>query len=447
MSIAPAALEILPPSSLDAEQAVIGALLLDRDALVKVGAPPLALNADDFFRDAHRAIYAAMLDLWRRAEPQDIVTVTDELERRGQLLGAGGVAYIHSLATVVPTAIHVEHYARIVQRTALRRRLISVAGRIAGLGYDDSTEVEAAVAEAVTLTMALGDRQTARGGHVRDILARLDVEPSPNPIGCHIPTLRNELNGGFRPEQLYMWAGAPSAYKTALMVDLALHAIHDGAGVIHISLENSDTEILNRYLGNLGRIGSRAMDSRKFSDTERENLDYARNLMELMPLYVYDANSVRQPADIAMLTALAKARHPDVPRWLAIVDYVQLLEVSHQRQSQIDAIDSNVRQLQRLAVTQQVALLAVSSLDKESWTGDPKNWSGRGSSTPKGEAMFFGCLVPDEEANRTSIPRDGIAYVTIIVTKNRRGLGSFHVPCRIEAPTGKWQELAQGAYA
>ncbi|MBV9121278.1 MAG: replicative DNA helicase, partial [Chloroflexi bacterium] len=139
MAIAPASLEKLPPSNVDAEQAVIGSLLLDRDALVKISG---FLHPDDFFRDSHRLVYEAMLELYRRDEPVDIVTVADELERRDRLQPSGGLGYLHSLATVVPTAIHVEYYAQIVQRTSLKRRLIAVGGRIASIGYDDWLEVD-----------------------------------------------------------------------------------------------------------------------------------------------------------------------------------------------------------------------------------------------------------------------------------------------------------------
>src|SRR5712692_10480494 len=156
MAVAPAALERLPPSNVDAEQAVIGSLLLDRDALVKISG---WLQSDDFFRDSHRFVYEAMLELDSANEPLDIVTVTDELERKGLLVSVGGVAYIHSLATVVPTAIHVEYYGRIVQRTSLKRRLISVAGRIASIGYDDDLEVDEAFNQSEELLVKLIQRR------------------------------------------------------------------------------------------------------------------------------------------------------------------------------------------------------------------------------------------------------------------------------------------------
>lgn len=161
MVLAPAVLEKLPPSNVEAEQAVLGALLLDRDALVKISD---FLRPDDFFRDSHQRVYGATLALLARNEPVDIVTVADELERRDELSVAGGLAYIHSLATVVPTAIHVEYYATIVRRTSLKRRLLSVAGRIGSLAYDDGLESDDAIAQGVELLA-----QLTRSSHANDV--------------------------------------------------------------------------------------------------------------------------------------------------------------------------------------------------------------------------------------------------------------------------------------
>lgn len=441
MAVASPTLEKMPPANIDAEQAVLGAILLDAGALVVVSAPTVGLRAEDFFRDSHRFAYEAMLGLWAEGRALDIVTIADELERRGTLALAGGAAYLHSLAAVVPTAIHAPHYAGIVRRAAEKRRLIQVAGRMASIGYDDSVEAEEAIAQAADLVMALGDRQAVRGGRVRDILARMESAPAVEAIGCPLPTLRHVLRGGFRPGNIYVFAGPPSSLKTTLVVDLALHAmLHERAGVIHVTLENPDDELVERYLCNYGQVDSGALQMRRLGEVDQQNLETAKGVLAEMPLVIYDASAVQRPSQVGMLVALAKAHQPDVSRWVVILDYVQLLDSDARHE--VQSIDSNMRALQRLAVTEQVALIAVSSLDKESWKSDPKDWSGRGSSSIKGYALFFAGLVPDEEANHTSL-RQGLLNVTLQVTKNRRGVQYADIPCQVVAGTGRWREITQ----
>jgi replicative DNA helicase len=151
--------EKLPPHNVEAEQAVLGGILIDATALHCVKA---WLRPADFFRDSHRLIYEAMLRLDTRGTPWDIVTVTDELERTGALSKAGGVAYIHSLATVVPTAIHVEHYGRIVQRTAFKRRLISFAQTAVRIAYDGTEDIDSSLLLCDTLLCSITEDWRSR---------------------------------------------------------------------------------------------------------------------------------------------------------------------------------------------------------------------------------------------------------------------------------------------
>ncbi len=128
----------LPPQSIEAEQSVLGALLIDKDAVIEVAE---LLQPDDFYRQHHGTIYAAVLDLYERREPVDIVTVSEVLERQNRLEDVGGTAYLTSLINLTPTAVNAVHYARIVERKGVLRNLISAAGRIAGLGYEEDGDV------------------------------------------------------------------------------------------------------------------------------------------------------------------------------------------------------------------------------------------------------------------------------------------------------------------
>ena len=158
----------LPPQSLEAEQSVLGAILIDRDAIVEVAD---FLRAEDFYRQANGSIFAAVLDLFERREPIDIVTVAETLERAGQLETIGGRTYLSSLANQTPTAVHAVQYARIVERKAVLRNLIAAAGRIAGIGYEDPAEIQEAIDRAERELFAVSQRR------VDDGFSRLEPAP------------------------------------------------------------------------------------------------------------------------------------------------------------------------------------------------------------------------------------------------------------------------------
>ena len=149
----------LPPQSLEAEQSVLGAILIDRDAVVEVAE---FLRPEDFYRQANGRIYAAIVDLFERREPIDIVTVAESLERREELEAVGGRAYLSSLSNETPTAVHAAQYARIVERKAVLRNLIGAAGRIAGIGYEDPAEIQEAIDRAESELFAVSQNASTR---------------------------------------------------------------------------------------------------------------------------------------------------------------------------------------------------------------------------------------------------------------------------------------------
>ena len=153
------AVERLPPHNLEAEQSVLGSLMIDRDAIIRVAA---YLRANDFYRRAHSLIYEAIYDLYNRREPTDLVTLVDELARTENLEAAGGESYLAELIAATPTSVHVEYYARIVTRTAIRRRLIDAGGEIVRIGFDDASEVEEALDSAERLLFDVSQRRGER---------------------------------------------------------------------------------------------------------------------------------------------------------------------------------------------------------------------------------------------------------------------------------------------
>ena len=179
----------LPPQSLEAEQSVLGAILIDRDAIIEVAE---FLRPADFYRQANGRIYAAVLELFERREPIDIVTVAEALERKDELEAIGGRAYLSSLSNETPTAVHVAQYARIVERKAVLRNLIGAAGRIAGIGYEDPAEIQEAIDRAEAELFAVS-RSASTPASARS--SRSSTTPTTGSTTCTPTAARSAASG------------------------------------------------------------------------------------------------------------------------------------------------------------------------------------------------------------------------------------------------------------
>ena len=219
----------LPPQSIEAEQSVLGALLIDRDAVTEVAE---LLRPDDFYRRQHATIYGAVLALFERREPVDLVTVSEVLERDGDLESVGGSAYLGSLINLTPTAVNAVHYARIVERKAVLRNLISAAGRIAGIGYDEGTDISESIDRAEQELFAVSQRRIESGfeelrGLLHKAYDRLDYLHQHRGEVSGIRTGFADLDTlttGLQPSDLIILAARPSIGKTSLALNMAEHA-------------------------------------------------------------------------------------------------------------------------------------------------------------------------------------------------------------------------------
>jgi replicative DNA helicase len=359
----------LPPQSLEAEQSVLGALLIDRDAIVEVAD---FLRAEDFYRPANGSIFAAVLDLYERREPIDIVTVSETLERAGQLETIGGRTYLSSLANQTPTAVHAVPYGRIVERKAVLRNLISAAGRIAGIGYEDPAEIQEAIDRAERELFSVSQRRVVDGFSrlsrlLHDAYDRLDYLHAHRGEVSGIRTGFADLDAlttGLQKSDLVVVAARPSVGKTSFALNIAEYAaVHDGKSVGVFSLEMSKEQLVLRLLSSVSNI-----DSQRLRSGYLEELDFARiapamNALSEAPMYIDDTPS------ISTMELRTKARRLQAESGLdlVIVDYLQLMQATSTSRdaNRVQEVSEISRGLKALARELSVPVIALSQLSRQ----------------------------------------------------------------------------------
>jgi replicative DNA helicase len=359
----------LPPQSLEAEQSVLGAILIDRDAVVEVAE---FLRPADFYRQANGKIFEAVLDLFERREPIDIVTVSEVLERTNELDGVGGRAYLSSLSNSTPTAVHAVQYARIVERKAVLRNLIGAAGRIAGIGYEDSPEIQESIDRAEAELFAVSQKRVDSGFQKLDSLLhqaydRLDYLHAHRGEISGIRTGFIDLDGlttGLQKSDLVILAARPSVGKTSFALNIAEHAaVREKKSVGVFSLEMSKEQLVLRLLSSVANI-----DSQRLRSGFLEELDFARiapamNALSEAPLYIDDTPSI----STMELRTKARRLHAEAGLDLVIVDYLQLMQASTTSRdaNRVQEVSEISRGLKALARELSVPVLALSQLSRQ----------------------------------------------------------------------------------
>ena len=359
----------LPPQSLEAEQSVLGAILIDRDAVVEVAE---FLRPADFYRQANGKIFEAVLELFERRQPIDIVTVSEALERSDQLETIGGRAYLSSLSNNTPTAVHAVQYARIVERKAVLRNLIGAAGRIAGIGYEDPAEVQEAIDRAEAELFAVSQKRIDSGFQKLNTLLhqaydRLDY------LHAHrgeISGVRtgfadlDQLTTGLQKSDLVILAARPSVGKTSLALNIAEHAaVREKKNVGVFSLEMSKGQLVLRLLSSVSNI-----DSQRLRTGFLEELDFARiapamNALSEAPLYIDDTPSI----STMELRTKARRLQAEAGLDLVIVDYLQLMQAATTSRdaNRVQEVSEISRGLKALARELNVPVVALSQLSRQ----------------------------------------------------------------------------------
>ena len=354
------------PANPEAEEAVLGSLLIDPDAVLKVAS---FLEAEDFYRERNGWIYRAILDLHERREPADFVTLCDELERNNILQEVGGAAYITQLINNVPSAAYVEHYGHIVERTATLRRLIDAAGQIAGLAYEEAQEVDEVVDRAEQIIFNVAERRVRRDlvavGHVmHDVVDRIDYLHRHQGQILGVPsgfTQLDRLLGGFQKSDLIILAARPAVGKTSLALNFALNAARKHRKVVaYFSLEMSSEQLVLRLLSTETGIDQQRLRKGEIEDRDWDMIMAAAGELSSTMLYIDDT-----PA-LSALELRTKARRLQAEHGLdlIVVDYLQLMRGDTRSENRVQEISYISRALKGLARELEAPVIALSQLSR-----------------------------------------------------------------------------------
>jgi replicative DNA helicase len=359
----------LAPQSVEAEQSVLGSILIDADAILKVGD---FLRPQDFYRTQHASIYEAMLALHAQREPIDLVTLGEELARRELLDGIGGPAYLATLMNSVPTAVHAEHYGRIVERKAVLRNLIGAAGKIAAVGYEEANDAEVAIDRAESILFEISQRRTDGGFESLSILLgqaydRLEYLHDHRGQILGVPTGLAQLDallGGLQPSDLIILAARPSVGKTSLALNIAQHAaIREKKKVGVFSLEMSKEQLALRLLSAESGINPRPLQTGFVDETDWSKIARVMNDMATASMWIDDS-----PV-LSVMELRTKARRLEAEQHgldLVIVDYLQLMQAStpNKDANRVQEVSEISRGLKQLARELKVPVLALSQLSR-----------------------------------------------------------------------------------
>jgi len=415
----------LAPQAVEAEQSVLGSILIDGDAILKVGD---FLKPADFYRAQHADVYEAMLALHGQREPIDLVTLGDELRRRERLDGVGGAGYLTTLMNAVPTAVHVEHYGRIVERKAVLRNLIGAAGKIAAVGYEEANDAEAAIDRAESILFEISQRRTEGGFDSLSTLLgqaydRLEYLHDHRGQILGVPTGLSQLDallGGFQPSDLVILAARPSVGKTSLALNVAQHAaVRENRKVALFSLEMSKEQLALRLLSAESGINPRPLQTGFVDETDWSKIAQVMNSMAAAPMWIDDS-----PA-LSVMELRTKARRLEAEQHgldLVIVDYLQLMQASSPSRdaNRVQEVSEISRGLKQLARELKVPVLALSQLSRgveQRGTAEPRLSDLRESGSIEQDSDVVIFLYRAEDQN----PDADVELIKAKVAKHRNG--------------------------
>lgn len=408
----------LPPQNLDAERSVIGALLIDKDAIIKVAE---FLHSNHFYDERHQLIFEAVLTLYESHKPIDILTLAEELRRNKNLSKAGGNGYISELASVVPSSAHVESYGRIIKEAAIRRTLISVSSDLTELAFDESTPVHELLDKAEQQLYGVSQESLRRDfSALKDILSssfdRLDELHKKagglRGVPTGLPKLDTKLSG-LQDSNLIILAARPSVGKTSLALNIAQYvAVEQKIPVGFFSLEMSQEQLSDRLLAAQADIDSWKITTGNLDDDEFALLGDAMGVLGDSPLYIDDTAG----ANIMEMRTKARRLQMEHGVKLLIVDYLQLIH-GRNLENRVQEVSEISQALKNIARELKLPVLALSQLSRavEQRGGDrrPQLSDLRESGALEQDADVVMFLYREDDENRQN--------VKLSISKHRNG--------------------------
>ncbi len=413
----------IPPHSSEAEESVLGAILLDNEAL---NTAMEKLQPEDFYRAAHRAIFTAMAKLSDRREPVDVITLSSELRAMNLLDEAGGLEKLSKLATLVPSAANVGYYAKVVREMSLRRRLIHEASEIVSEAFDLDKDIEGFVDTSEARILGVSKKKKKSSFyHVSDIVQEsikiveklYDQKQPVTGVPSGFKRL-DSMTAGFQSSDLIIIAARPSMGKTALALSMAGHiGVHENKAVAVFSLEMSKEQIVLRMLCGEARVDSSRVRTGHLQERDFPKLVDAASRIAEAQIFIDDTPAVT----VTEVRAKSRRLHRDNPLSLIVVDYLQLMRspaYSHAREQEISDIS---RSLKALAKELSVPVIALSQLNRsvESRTDKRPMMSDlRESGAIEQDADLIMFIYRDEVYNPET-PDKGVAE--LLIAKQRSG--------------------------
>jgi replicative DNA helicase len=359
--------ERVPPQAVEVEAAVLGAMLLDQEGISVVQE---IIDDTAFYRDAHRKIYNAIVALYERNEPTDLLTLTTELNKRQQLADVGGAFYLAGLVDNVSTAANIEYHAKIVFEKSMSRKLINASTQIAQRAYEATENAEDLLDEAEQMIFALSERKLSRGfTHLNPILhdtfeniERLHAHSSSVTGVATGFTKLDEMTAGFQPGDLIIIAARPSMGKTALCLNIARNASIDGKiGVGIFSLEMASHQLAQRMLCSEARVDSHLMRTGRLPGDAWSNLSIAVGSLAQAPIFIDETPAI-SVTEVRSRARRLISEHDNLG--MLIIDYLQLMRGPREAESRQQEISAISRNLKALAKELNIPIVALSQLSR-----------------------------------------------------------------------------------